>query len=107
MAAGDGARAWNLMHSITRRDVYRDSRADFLGDVEAANWDGFDWQVEPPRFSDVHYLADVEVPNGLGLLVSDPGVDCGLAPSMRSRRPWSPEALPAEPSSRPAVTCRC
>jgi hypothetical protein len=65
MAAGDAARAWELMHPVTRRDVYRGLQPDFTHDVVSAQGRFF-WAVQPANFFDVHYLVDLRLANGLG-----------------------------------------
>lgn len=64
MAAGDVQGAWNLMHPVTRSDVYHGSQVEFATDVLGAEWDGFEWEVALPHFHDVHYIADLHFPNG-------------------------------------------
>ena len=66
MAAGDAARAWQLMHPVTRADVYHGLQPDFTHDVVSAQWGRFAWAVQPANFFDVHYLVDLQLANGLG-----------------------------------------
>ena len=66
MAAGDAARAWQLMHPVTRSDVYHGLPPDFTHDVVSAQWGQFIWAVQPANFFDVHYLVDLRLANGLG-----------------------------------------
>jgi hypothetical protein len=66
MAAGDAARAWELMHPVTRSDVYHGLQPDFTHDVVSAQWGRFVWEVQPAHFFDVHYLVDLRLANGLG-----------------------------------------
>jgi hypothetical protein len=65
MAAGDAARAWELMHPVTRSDVYHGLELDFARDVVSAQWGRFVWEVQPANFFDVHYLVDLRLANGL------------------------------------------
>jgi hypothetical protein len=65
MAAGDAARAWELMHPVTRSDVYHGLQLDFTRDVASAQWGRFAWEVQPANFFDVHYLVDLRLANGL------------------------------------------
>lgn len=65
MAAGDAARAWELMHPVTRSDVYHGLQPDFARDVASAQWGRFVWEVRPATFADVHYFVDLRLANGL------------------------------------------
>jgi hypothetical protein len=65
MAAGDAARAWELMHPVTQSDVYHGLQLDFARDVASAQWGRFAWEVQPAHFSDVHYFVDLRFANGL------------------------------------------
>jgi hypothetical protein len=65
MVAGDAARAWQLMHPVTRSDVYHGLELDFARDVASAQWGRFVWEVQPANFFDVHYLVDLRLANGL------------------------------------------